>query len=236
MSKPRPMIGLVAVSLLLVGGLSGCGVAGTDFHPGVAAQVGDDTISVSEVDTAASDYCSAIESQLQGDNQVVPLRYLRGGIAGQLALLSAARQFAAEKGVDAGRQYEQKVAELQSAVATLPQGQQDAVVEVESSATYISGVQQAVGEEVLRGQGVRKPQPSDSLAAGQQAFVAWLDDQDVSIDPQFGVAIKNGQAVPVDTSVSFPLGETATKAEREDPRPGVRRLAPRLAPLRLSVP
>jgi hypothetical protein len=216
-SKPRPMIGLVAVSLLLAGGLSGCGVAGTDFHPGVAAQVGDDTISVSEVDTAASDYCSAIESQLQGNNQVLPMRYLRDGIVGQLALLSAARQFAAEKGVDAGSQYEQKVAELQSAVAALPQGQQDAVVEVESSSTYISGVQQAVGEQVLRDQGVRKPQPSDSLAAGQQAFAAWLDKQDVSIDPQFGVSIKNGQAVPVDTSISYPLGETATKADAKTP-------------------
>lgn len=217
MSKPRPLIGLVAVSLLLAGGLSGCGVAGTDFHPGVAAQVGDDTVSVSEVDSTASSYCSAIEGQLQGDNQVLPMRYLRGGIAGQLALVSAAQQFAEEKGVDAGRQYDQKVAELESAVASLPEDQQDAVITIESSSTYISGVEQAVGEQVLRDQGVRKAQASDALAAGQQAFSQWLDDQDVSIDPQFGVEIKNAQAVPTDTSVSYALGDTATKANADSP-------------------
>ena len=75
MSKSRPLAGraapwAAALALLLAGGLSGCGVAGTDFHPGVAAQVGDETITVSEVDSVASNYCSAITSQLQSNNQV----------------------------------------------------------------------------------------------------------------------------------------------------------------------
>src|SRR5919112_1090637 len=109
----RPLAGTVAASVLvLAGALSGCGVAGTGFHPGVAAQVGDDQIKVSRVDTIASDYCSAIREQLRGENQVLPLRYLRGGIAGQLALVAAAEQLAEEHGVEAGAQYDQKVAEL----------------------------------------------------------------------------------------------------------------------------
>ena len=83
----RPPVGILATSALLLSGvLSGCGTAGTGFHPGVAAQVGDDQITVSHVDEVTGNYCSAIQQQLSADNQVLPLRFLRSGIAGQLAL------------------------------------------------------------------------------------------------------------------------------------------------------
>ena len=136
----RPLAGTVAACVLvLAGALSGCGVSGTGFHPGVAAQVGDDEVKVSQVDEIASNYCSAITEQLRGDNQVLQLRYLRGGIAGQLALVAAAEQLADEYGVEPGLQYDQKVADLEAAVAELPEGEQDAVVAIESSASYLSG-------------------------------------------------------------------------------------------------
>ena len=215
----RPLAGVVAASALLLGALSGCGVAGTSFHPGVAAQVGDDQISVTRVDEVASIYCSAIREQLSGDNQVLPLRYLRGGVAGQLALVVAAKQLAEEHGVEAGAQYDQKVAELQGAVATLPEAQQDAVIEVESSATYISGVEQAVGAKVLREQGTAQPTTAEAGQAGQKALNAWLNDHDVDIDPQFGVELKNGQAVPVDTSLSHAVGSTAKNGDADTPDP-----------------
>lgn len=217
MIKSRPSAGLAVVSLLLVGGLSGCGVAGADFHPGVAAQVGSDSISVSHVDSVATSYCSAIKSQLQGQNQVLPLRYLRGGVVGQLALMSAARQFAAEHHVDAGYQYDQKVSELQSAVAALPEDQQQAVVEVESSSTYVSDIELAVGKQILKKADATTSKSSDATAAGQKAFSDWLDGQDVAINPQFGIEIKNAQAVPTDTSVSYALGDAATQGNADTP-------------------
>jgi len=214
----RPPVGILATSALLLSGvLSGCGVSGTGFHPGVAAQVGDDQITVSHVDEVTGNYCSAIQQQLSADNQVLPLRFLRAGIAGQLALASAAEQFAAEHDVEPGRQYDQKVAELQGAVATLSEEQQDAVIEIESSSTYISGVQQAVGKQLLREQGTPKPSTTEAGQAGQQEFARWLAGEDVSIDPQFGVEIKDGQAVPVDTSVSYAAGDTAKNGAADSP-------------------
>jgi hypothetical protein len=215
----RPLAGTVAASALLLGALSGCGVAGTGFHPGVAAQVGSDRVSVSRVDEVASNYCSAISEQLRGDHQVLPLRYLRGGVAGQLALVAAAKQLAEEYDVEPGAQYDQKVAELQGAVATLPEKQQDAVIEVESSASYISGVQQAVGTEVLRKQGTAKPTTAQAAQAGQRTFNAWLDDHEVDLDPQFGVELKDGQAVPADTSLSHAVGSNAKKGDADTPDP-----------------
>src|SRR5688500_6009522 len=128
----RPPAGILAASaLLLAGALSGCGVAGTGLHPGVAAEVGDEQVTVSRVDEVTSNYCTAIREQLRGQNQVVPLRFLRSGVAGQLALVAAAEQFADEHGVEPGPEHDQKVAELEGAVEALPEGQQDAVIAIE---------------------------------------------------------------------------------------------------------
>jgi len=214
-SMSRPLVGVV--SLLLVGGLSGCGVAGTEFHPGVAAQVDGSRISVSKVDDVAGSYCDAIESQLQGQRQALPLSYLRSGVAGELALRAAAEQFAAEHQVSAGTLYDQKVSQLQSATSTLPADQVSAVIEIESAADYISGVERAVGEQQLRQQGTSQPDPTAAQKAGKQAFVSWLGQQDVQFDPQFGVEIKGDQAVPVDTSVSFALSEPAKQGTAQTP-------------------
>jgi hypothetical protein len=202
---------------LMAGLLSGCGVAGTGFHPGVAAEVGDDTISVSKVNQVASDYCVAIEGQLADNNQVLPQRYLRGGIAGQLVLVSAAEQLAAEYDVEPGVQYDQKVAELQSGTAELSEGQQEAVIEIESSSAYITGIQEAVGEQLLRAKGAADPTIEKARARGQRVFNTWLADHDVAIDPQFGVEIKGGQAVPTDTSLSYAVGDTAKNGQADSP-------------------
>ena len=93
--------------LVLAGALSGCGVAGTGFHPGVAAQVGDDEIRCRR-STRSRATTAAIIEQLRGENQVLPLRYLRGGIAGQLAFVAAAEQLAEEYGRRAGLQYDRR--------------------------------------------------------------------------------------------------------------------------------
>ncbi|WP_372728405.1 hypothetical protein [Nocardioides sp.] len=203
----------IVAGLALAGLLSSCGVAGTAFHPGVAAAVGEEQVKISEVDTIAAGYCSAIEGQLSG--QSLPNRFLRGGVVGQLALVSAARQLAEEYDVTPGQAYDQQVADLKTATLTLDPAEQEAVLAIESSGAYITGVQSAVGTEVLRRGGTSDPEPDAAAAAGQALFAAWLDDNDVRIDPQYGVAITGGQVVPVDTSVSTAVGETAVLGQSE---------------------
>lgn len=219
MSRPqvRRPVQVAVASLLLAGGLSGCGVAGTSFHPGVAAQVGNDTISVREVDSLARNYCTAIEKQLVDSQQVLPRSYLRGGITGQLALVEAARQLAREEGVQPGADYTRRVSDLRDAVAALPEDQADAVVEIDSSATYLSSVLGAVGKKVLAERGEKDASPTAAGEAGQKALAAWIDDHDVQIDPEYGVAIEDGKAVPADGSVSYPVGDAARRGGAESP-------------------
>lgn len=219
LSRPpvRRPVQVVVASLLLAGGLSGCGVAGTSFQPGVAAQVGDATVSVREVNSIASSYCSSIEPQLGENNQVLPQAYLRGGVAGQLTLVEATRQLAREEGVQAGADYTRKVADLRAAAADLPADQADAVVEIESSATYLSSTLEAVGRKRLEESGVQDAGPTPAAEEGRKALSAWIEDHDVEIDPEYGVAIEDGQAVPADGSVSFAVGEAARQGSAETP-------------------
>jgi hypothetical protein len=224
-SKSRPQVRrpvqVAVASLLLAGGLSGsltgCGVAGTSFQPGVAARVGDDTISVREVDSLAGSYCSSIEKQLGANNQVVPQHYLRGGVVGQLALVSAARQLAEQYGVQPGADYTRKVADLRDAVADLPAEQAQAVVEVESSSAYLQSVVTAIGRKELQQQDAAASGSDAAGSAGKKVFSRWLDDHDVRIDPQFGVRISQGQTVPTDGSLSYAVSDTAKQGDSAQP-------------------
>jgi peptidyl-prolyl cis-trans isomerase SurA len=212
-SVTRPLAGLAACALLL----SGCGMAGTDWHPGVAAEVGNETITTDHVDTVATEYCSAIEDQLTQSGDVLPLSYLREGVTQQLVMVSAARQLGAQYGVGAGDQYTRHVAQLEQAVAQLPKAAQAAVIEIESSQTYVDGILQAVGEGLA--QGTTKPTPDEAKAAGTKALATWFDANGVDIDPKFGVEIVDGAPTPVDTDISLAVGDTAKLAAKKTPDP-----------------
>ena len=215
MSVTRPLAGIAAASALLFSGvLSGCGVAGTDWHPGVAAQVGDEKITTSHVDEVVTQYCTAVKDQLTQSGEALPLRYLREGVTGQLVMVAAARQLGEEYGVEAGDQYARQVAQLEQAVANLPEETQDAVIEIESADAYIDGILQAVGEATAEG---AKPDSDKAVEAGRKLLEDWLDEQDVEIDPQYGVAIVDGQPKRIDTELSVAVGDTAKKGGAETP-------------------
>lgn len=207
--RPRLAAGLaLAVALL-----TGCG----STPPGVAVQVGDDEISMSEVDELTGEYCRAIERQLVGNAQTVPMRYFRGGVAGNLALRSAAEQMAEEYDVEPGEVYDEKVAQLEQSVAVLDEDVRESVIVVESSAAYVEAVQVGVGERVLTEQGVAEPKYSERLREGRRVFEEWLAEEDVEFDPQLGVELSDGQVTPVDTSLSYPAGEDAQEGAKDQP-------------------
>ena len=200
----------VGIALAATVLLTGCDSVPA-FNPGVAAQVGDDSIPMSTVDDTTAAYCEAAETQLQED-QALPLHYLRGQVAGSLALRSAADQFAAEHGVTADASYDAAVEQAEQSLADLGEAQRQAIIEVQGAATYVKAVETAVGAS-LGGGGDAKAE----LAAGQEAFQSWLADQDVRLDPRFGVSISEGISSPTDTGLSYPLSDTATTADADQP-------------------
>lgn len=203
--------GLALVSTVL---LSSCGSAPA-FSPGVAARVGDETISVNTVDEVSESYCAAAERQFEA-GQALAQHYLRGQVAGNLTLRSAAEQFAEEAGVTADAEYDEAVAAAEESLVGTPDDEVQALIDVQGASTYAGAVQLAAGQAILDEQGGAGGENA-ARAAGQEAFLAWLDDHTVEINPVFSVAITDGQASPTDTSISFGLSQVVEQADASEP-------------------
>lgn len=200
---------LAALGLAATVLLTGCNAV-PDFNPGVAARVDDATVSLSPVNDVTAAFCDYAEPQLQ--DQVIPLSYLRSQVASSLALRVAADEFAAGLDVAADPSYDAAVKQAEASLAELPAEQVEAVIEVQGASAYVQAVEQSAGAEILP-----DGDPEAQAAAGQKAFQKWLADNDVRIDPRFGVTIDSGAATPTDTSLSFPGGVTAALAGAEQP-------------------
>lgn len=199
------MIALASASIFL---LTGCGAV-PGFNPGVAARVGDDTVSMDRVDDVTGAYCRAAEAQFQ-DGQVLAQHYLRGQVAGALALRVAADQFAAEQGVTASADYDRAVAQAEEQLSKLPDDQAQALVDVQGVPIYVQAVEKSVGEQ--------QGETGDAATkAGEKAFLSWLAEQDIDLDPRFGVSIDKGTTAAADTSLSYALGDTSTQANADQP-------------------
>ena len=218
-STTRRLGALGPLALAAVLALTGCGA----LQPGTAVEVGDETISLARVDEVAADFCTAIEPQLDGQAQTLPNSFLRGGIAGTLALRSAAEQVAAEYGVELdSEQYLVAVADLERGTASLPEDIRDNVAEVQGATAYLEAVQAAVGEQELDGAG----EYEDFVNAGAEVVTAWIDEQGVEFDPSLNTTLEQGAIASADGSVSFAVSDQAVAGLAAEPNPAEARSLP----------
>ena len=199
--------GVVLAATLLLSGCAG-------LRPGTAVEVGDEQITTSEIDAVTTQFCAALEEPLNQQAQTIPHSYFRGGIAGVLAMREVASQVAADFGVEAdSEEYRQQLADLRGQIATLPESQQEAVVQVEGSPFYVQAVQTAVGEELLGGEG----DASAFEQAGAEEMQRWIDENGVEFDPSLNTTIRDAQVAPADSSLSFAVSEGARAGQEEQP-------------------
>ncbi len=199
--------GVVLAATLLLSGCAG-------LRPGTAVEVGDEQITTSEIDAVTTQFCAALEEPLDQQAQTIPHSYFRGGIAGVLAMREVASQVAADFGVEAdSEEYRQQLADLRGQIATLPESQQEAVVQVEGSPFYVQAVQTAVGEELLGGEG----DASAFEQAGAEEMQRWIDENGVEFDPSLNTTIRDAQVASADSSLSFAVSEGARAGQEEQP-------------------
>lgn len=208
----------VAAALMTLGlGLSGCAVTGTNFQPGVAAEVGDRTITTDEVDEVTADFCAAIEAT--DSDQQFPLGLLRRQVATQLLLRAAADQLAEDTGITAGPEYEAALAELEAATADLTEDQQAAVLEFEGTQAYLTSILSGVGTRLLNDEGQSTADPNAALARGQEALFD-IVRVDGEINPVYDIMISDiGQPEPGGADVSVRVGDRARSGGLEQPDP-----------------
>ena len=200
---------LAAAGLAFV--LAGCGAV----QPGVAARVGEETVTDTEVDRAAADICTLSEPQLSSSGQQVPFSLLRTRALALLTIAAIARQVAEEYDVQPGTGYRTQVAEFERTAETLPEEVRDTYVELSAAVPYAEAVKREAGRVSLAADGVADPSGRDARARGEQIFDVWPVEHDVRIDPRYGVRVVDGDLVPADTDVSYPVSPTALAAKAE---------------------
>lgn len=224
MSKTRLVTGAtLAMSGLL---LSGCGSASLGVSPGVAAQVGDETLSARDVDGAAARMCTALGEQFKAESTTLPMSFVRQGTIQLLTLRAQAGQIADQYGIEPGTSYLDAVAQQQRTAATLPEEVQDTYVELTSANALVNDIVEQVGAIVLADAGVTDPPVEAVSQAGADVFNQWPDANGIDIDPRYGLKSIDGVLTPIDTNTSFAVSERATAGLSGDPDAAYARTLP----------
>ncbi|RYC09635.1 hypothetical protein [Nocardioides zhouii] len=193
--------------------LTGCGSAA----PGVAVQVGDEVLTVRDIDATTSHYCTAVGEQFES---TVPMSFVRQYVVQLLTLRSQAEQLADDYGVTAGSTYQNDVAQRQGTARTLPEDVRADYIRLTSAPSYAQDVVDQIGKVVLDDQGVTDPTTEQVTQAGLDVFNQWPDANGIDVDPRYGLASVDGVLKPVDTNTSVAVGDTAKLGLSETPDPG----------------
>lgn len=211
--KNRRLLPALAVGLSALI-LSGC--AGS-AAPGVAAEVGSETISTKRVDEAASHLCEALTDQFKAAGQVVPMNLIRQRVVQLLALRSQAEQIAAEHGVSPSQTYLGDVSEQTRAAAELPEEVRADYVDVLSAQALVGDILDQVGRQKLAAEGFAEPTVDQISQAGSDIFSVWPDANGIDVDPVYGVELIDGQLLPTDTNLSFAVSDGAKAGLNAEP-------------------
>lgn len=207
-SRVRALAGLAGAGLVL----SGCSSLG--IHPGSAAVVGDETVSMSRIDDTTTLYCKAYVTHSQSSQQSqtgpLPMGTFRSYVAAGLAKRALGDQLAQAYGVEPASGYQQQVSQLQQALASSPADQRAAVIDVAASDAYLQNVQVAIGQELSGQVGLSNAEIKAALQRGQVATQDWLAHHKVYLDPVFGRTVDGGSFSTGSNETSYPLSPLAS--------------------------
>jgi hypothetical protein len=203
------LVGLSAAGLVL----TGCG-SGIGIHPGSAVVIGDETVSMSKIDSTSKSFCRVYVTQSQQSDQQqsgpLPMGTFRSYAAASLAKRALGQQLAEKYDVQPESAYQQQVSSYQQALASVPPDQRDAAIVVAGADAYLQNVQVAIGRALTGNQGQSNTDIKAALQRGQVATKEWLDDHDAFIDPVFGLSIDNGSFKAEKDQTSYPLSALAS--------------------------
>ena len=111
--------------------------------------------------------------------------------------------------------YQSDLAQLEPQLEELDADEQDAVREVIGAQTYADDVLTQIGASSLSDQGTDDASADDQLAEGRKLLSEWVADNDVEINPKYGIEF--GTPEQVDTDLSYALGTTAKAGLSPEP-------------------
>lgn len=189
--------------------LSGCT---GDVSPGVAATVGEETLSVSEVDRATRSMCTSIVEGVGTGGQSpssIPLSFVRQGTLQLLALDAQARQIAEAYDVEPGADHARERAGRMQAAEALPAEARADYVKVMSANALAVSLLDKVGRAELARSGGGRVSAAQAGQAGLEVFRAWPQEHGIDVDPRYGLEVVDGQLTSVDTHTSVAVSDSA---------------------------
>lgn len=212
----RPLRMRAAAVLGAAGLVTLTGCAAADLHPGAAAVVDGEEVSLEEANEFAEDFCDLNRPSLQQNATRVSMAEVRAFSLHLLVRDLLLHDFAAERGLEVGGDYRDAVSQLDEEAAQfgVPEQSVDTYVRFREAEEYGRAVLQAAGEaEGATGE--------EALGAGQAAFQEWVGTQDVDLDPRFGTLDEQFAYEPGGESLSVPVSEQA-RLGVTPPQPGQR--------------
>ena len=202
--------------------LAGCGVAGAQFHPGIAAEVGDQTITTRQVDQLSRDSCKGLEKLNAGQaaaaaGTATPLSTITHQVASALVDELVAEQLAEDYDVTPSSDYKKNLTEAEQQLSPVSGAAKDAILEVVDAQAYTQDVLVQIGEIELKKNGTEDSTPQDQYNEGLKRLTAWATDHvdDVEINPRYGLDLTADG--PVDTALSVAVSSTAKDGLKTDP-------------------
>lgn len=180
LSGAKKIASTSAAAVAMLAALSGCGISDLSISPGIAAKVGDDVVTVDEVDALASPTCEVLAKSPNGLGTGLSGETLRNGVLIQLVLKDVFDQIAAENGVDSTKAYNEATSSQREALGALPADLVDQALPVLAVQTYVTNVR----DDVLA---KKNPDaaPDSSGAATQQLLVDWQKSHQLEVNPMF---------------------------------------------------
>lgn len=210
------MIVLVAAAVLL----TGC--SSVDLHPGQAAIVNDDIkISASDVDDTVMAACSYIEISAEGNDQAQPLAIsdLRSNLTTTKVLTPLYEQLIDDLGLTIRPADISKLTGQNPLPDGLSQQDQDILTDYFYDLAVLQLSQALIGSNATDPTITNSSQlTTDESAAGADVITAFLEEQDVEVNPQYG-SWDGANVATGSGSLSTPVSDAAQPLQA-DPETG----------------
>lgn len=177
-SPVRTRLALAGAAALIA--LTGCGA---DLHPGAAAVVGPDRVTLEEADDFAERFCDLNRPALAQNSSTVSMAEVRS-VSLQIQVRDLlVRRYVEEHDVDPDAQFRTAVSGLDAEMERFGIAEEnvETFVQFRRMEEYARAVLLAIGERERPGVA-----PEEALQAGSELFAEWEAEQDVEIDPRFG--------------------------------------------------
>jgi hypothetical protein len=204
---------LVLVPVLSVALLTaGCGTSDR-----VAAHVGDETVSTSDVDVLGEMQCALVK-----DNPTQPgkptVRALRNAAVDALVHIEVVRQLVEER--EAGRYdvaaYRQQVQGIDEALQSVPEAERERAIELLEDYTRGELQLQHIARQELADDGTRRPTQQQVEEKAAQIYDDFRNEVEVEVNPAYSPD-EEGRPGQQDGSLSVPVSSYAKQAEKDRP-------------------